>query len=41
MKLNGIDGIPREWIEITSKSLEEWKVGDGKPPFPQPEFPLE
>ena len=33
IKLNWIDGIPREWIEITSQSLEEWKVRDEKPPF--------
>ena len=33
MKLNWIDSIPREWIEITTQSLEEWKVRDGKPPF--------
>ena len=33
MKLNWIDIIPREWVEITSKSLEAWKARDEEPPF--------
>ena len=33
MKLGWISCIPREWIEITTKSLEEWTERDGKAPF--------
>ena len=33
MKLGWISCIPREWVEITTKSLEEWKERDEKPPF--------
>ena len=33
MKLQWIDSIPREWIEITTQSLEAWKVRDEKSPF--------
>ena len=33
MKLGWINYIPREWIEITTKSLDEWKERDEKPPF--------
>ena len=33
MKLGWINSIPREWIEITTKSLEEWKERDEKPPL--------
>ena len=33
MKLGWINSIPREWIEITTKSLEEWRERDEKPPF--------
>ena len=33
MKLQWIDSIPREWIEITTQSLEAWKVRDEQSPF--------
>ena len=33
MKLNWIDSAPREWIEITTQSLEGWKARDEKSPF--------
>ena len=33
MKLNWIESIPRQWIEITTQSLEAWKVRDAGPPF--------
>ena len=33
MKLNWIESIPRQWIEITTQSLEAWQVRDEKPPF--------
>ena len=33
MKLGWINCIPREWVEITTKSLKEWKERDEKPPF--------
>ena len=33
MKLQWIDSIPREWIEITTQSLEAWKARDEQSPF--------
>ena len=33
MKRNWIDSTPREWIEITTQSLEDWKARDEKSPF--------
>ena len=33
MKLGWISCIPREWVEIATQSLEEWKERDEKPPF--------
>ena len=33
MKLHWIANIPREWIEITTQSLEAWKVRDEQSPF--------
>ena len=33
IKLNWVNSIPREWGEITTHSLEEWKARDEKPPF--------
>ena len=33
MKLGWINSIPREWVVITTKSLEEWKERDEKSPF--------
>ena len=33
IKLNWIGSISREWGEITSYSLDEWKARDEKPPF--------
>ena len=34
MKLNWIDSIPREWIEVTTQSLlEDWKARDEKSHF--------
>ena len=33
MKLQWIDSINREWIEITTQSLEAWKARDEQSPF--------
>ena len=33
IKLGWIGSIPREWGEITTRSLEEWMQRDEKPPF--------
>ena len=33
LKLQWIDKIPRQWIEITTQSLEAWKVRDDTHPF--------
>ena len=33
MKLQWIDKIPRQWIEITTQSLEAWKARDDTHPF--------
>ena len=33
MKLNWIDSIPRQWVEITTQSLENWRARDEKSPF--------
>ena len=33
MKLQWIDSIPREWIEITTQSLEAWNARDEQSPF--------
>ena len=33
MKLQWIDLIPRQWLEITTQSLEAWKARDEKSPF--------
>ena len=33
MKLNWIENIPRQWIEITTQSLEAWKTKDEVSPF--------
>ena len=33
MKLNWINSIPRQWIEITTQSLESWKARDEQSPF--------
>ena len=33
MKLQWVDSIPRQWIEITTQSLETWKARDEQSPF--------
>ena len=33
MKLQWVENIPRQWIEITTQSLEAWKARDEQPPF--------
>ena len=33
MKLQWVDSIPRQWIEITTQSLEAWKARDEQSPF--------
>ena len=33
IKLKWVNLIPREWLEITTQSLEEWKLRDDKPCF--------
>ena len=33
MKLQWVENIRRQWIEITTQSLEAWKARDEQPPF--------
>ena len=33
MKLQWVENIPRQWIEITTQSLKAWKAQDEQPPF--------
>ena len=33
IKMKWIECIPRQWIEITTQSLEAWKLKDEEPPF--------
>ena len=33
MKLQWVEDIPRQWIEITTQSLEAWKAKDEQPTF--------
>ena len=33
MKLQWVESIPRQWIEITTQSLETWKARDEQSPF--------
>ena len=33
MKLQWVESIPRQWIEITTQSLEAWKTRDEQPPI--------
>ena len=33
IKLEWVDLIPRQWLEIATQSLEAWKLRDEKPPF--------
>ena len=33
IKMNWIACIPRQWIEITTQSLDAWNLRDKKPPF--------